>query len=64
MDQRDCFKSVAACLGDFGILPGHTVLVHSAFKSLGQVPGGNVKSPEKISGKTPKIPFAFCLRLA
>lgn len=40
MDQSDCSKKIAACLRDLGVLPGHTVLAHSAFKSLGHVPGG------------------------
>jgi aminoglycoside 3-N-acetyltransferase len=40
MDQDNCAGKIAACLGDLGILPGDTVLVHSSFKSLGPVPGG------------------------
>src|ERR1035437_5251842 len=40
MDRHDCSNKIAASLRDLGVLPGDTVLLHSAFKSLGQVPGG------------------------
>jgi len=40
MDQRDCVDKIADDLNSLGVLPGHTVMVHSSFKSLGKVPGG------------------------
>ena len=40
MDQHDCSRKIAAEIRDLGVFPGDTVLVHSSFKSLGNVPGG------------------------
>lgn len=40
MDQDHCSEKIASDLGKLGIQPGHTVLVHSSFKSLGMIPGG------------------------
>jgi aminoglycoside 3-N-acetyltransferase len=40
MDQRDCSSKIAAGIGELGVLPEDTVLVHSSFKSLGYIPGG------------------------
>ena len=40
MDQCGCFSRIAAELKDLRVLPGDTILVHSSFKSLGNVPGG------------------------
>ena len=40
MTQHDCAHQTATGLRKLGILPGHTILVHSSFRSLGPVPGG------------------------
>lgn len=40
MDQNTCANKIAADLADVGISRGDTILVHSSFKSLGEVPGG------------------------
>lgn len=40
MDERGCVNEIAAGLGNLGIVPGDTILVHSSLKSLGPVPGG------------------------
>lgn len=40
MDSKTCASHIAADLHALGISTGETILVHSSFKSLGQVPGG------------------------
>jgi len=40
MEPLESGRMIAGGLRDLGVLPGDTVLVHSAFKSLGPVPGG------------------------
>ena len=40
MDQHDFPETIAAELRALGIMPGHTVMVHSSLKSLGHIPGG------------------------
>lgn len=40
MYQQECSEKIAAGLKALGVLPEDTILVHSAFKSLGPVPGG------------------------
>ena len=40
MNEDDLSCRIAADFNDLGVVEGDTVLVHSAFKSLGPVPGG------------------------
>jgi aminoglycoside 3-N-acetyltransferase len=40
MDEQMCAGQIATDLGELGVQRGDIILVHSSFKSLGQVPGG------------------------
>lgn len=44
MSKDACILHIATDLKQLGILPGDSILVHSAFKALGSVPGG----PESV----------------
>ena len=40
MEQDDCSRKIAVEIRNLGVFSGDTVMVHSSFKSLGNVPGG------------------------